>query len=171
MSEHITRDQWLHILADNEYSEIRISAMNHMAQCEQCHKMLDILRRTQRFIRQQHAVSNDDAYGYAAVAAMGGSNAGVNNGLWAIDLVKKESGWNFDMETMESSGLGNMLAMNPSADGHSMTDDGGLISISIQSDQLTIEMQDDEHIITVTAIAGNARGTVTPDPVAEILLP
>lgn len=146
MTEHITADQWTLFFSGSLEDQDRLRILRHAAECAQCRKLMekadDLRFALQRQMRSGAFMGETEAGEYRAVA---GSNqqpeVSRSTGFISVPLIREKDGYYFPGEAPESSGTGNMYALNLSEDRKCLLDDGDELSIRIQEDCVLLQMR------------------------------
>ena len=148
MTEHITTEQWTCFYSGSLEDRDRLRILRHAAECAQCRKLMekaDNLRFALR--RRTQAGSSADETEAEEYRAVAGSHQGTEvsgcAGYISVPLVREKGGYLFSEEVPESSGIGNMYALNLSEDRRCLLDDGDALSIRIQGDCVFLQVKAD----------------------------
>ena len=147
MTEHITSSQWIRFFSGEAAEPEKLLILRHAAECEECHSLMDKANDLRFALERQFQAdqpgfeSEEDAY--RAVAGLHPvSPESDRSGSLSVELELSETGWLFLEDTLHASGIGQMFAMNCSADCRDLTDDGDALSVLVRDNELTVKAKE-----------------------------
>ena len=149
MAEHITANQWTRFFSGDLNDQDRMQVLLHAAECEQCRKLMEKAGDLRYALAHRERTGADgadaEAAEYRAVAGIHQrSGASGHTGYISVQLVREGEKYLFSQESPETSGIGNMYALNLSADRRSLLDDGDALSLRIGDDSIFLHINTDQ---------------------------